>query len=312
MLDISYFDGKVKKAEAKNLKKLKSKQLWIDITNITKEESELLKQHFDLHPLTIEDLLSSRVRVKIEEFPSYMFAVFYGVKKENFSMIELDFILGKNFIISSHKPEIKSITDLKSDEKRMGYLFNRGNDFLFHALLDKEIDNFGPVLEKTYGEIENIEKEILMNPVPELLHKILVLKRHIMVIRKYTFPQREKISLLTRQAYSYISKKSLPYFRDLYDHTILVSDSVDNYRESIVNTVEVYMSAVNNRMNEIMKTLSVIATIALPLTVISSIYGTNFINLPGSHSHFGFWWMMTIMFFISMFTLLFFKRRNWF
>ncbi len=312
MIDVFYFDGKAKRGSVKDLPKLKKKQLWIDITNLAKEESELISELFKLHPLTMEDLLSSRVRVKIEEFPEYLFCVFYGLKNGSFSVEELDFVLGKNYIISSHKNGIPSWEEYKKNPELLAPLFSRGNDFIFHALLDREVDNYAPVLERIDEEIEKVEKAVVENPTPDLLGRILAIKRHLLIIRKYTFPQREKISMLTRQPYQFISKRALPYFRDLYDHSILVSDSVENYREGIVNTVEIYMSAVNNRMNEIMKTLSVIATIALPLTVISSIYGTNFANLPGAGYHYGFWWMVVLMFFISFFTLLILKRRNWF
>ncbi|MFC2016498.1 magnesium/cobalt transporter CorA [Chloroflexota bacterium] len=313
MIELFYYDGTVKKGNAKDLEKLKDRQIWIDTTDITKEESELLKNTFELHPLTTEDLYTFNARIKVEEFSNYLFCVFYGVKKiKAVGLVEIDFILGQNFIITNHKTEIESCTNLKNDFGRIETLFKRGNEFIFHKLLDSEIDNYLPVLEYIDDQIEDIEEKVTENPRPELLTKILKLKRSIVQIKKITLPQREKISFIAKSNYKFISKKAVPYFRDIYDHAIRVSDTIDNYREAIGSTFDAYMSAVSNKMNEVMKVLSIIATIALPLTVISGIYGTNFQSLPGSNIIYGFWIMIFLMILMSLGIIYFFKRRGWF
>jgi magnesium transporter len=311
MIQIFYFDKKLKQAKVKDLPKLKNKKIWIDVTDITKEEAEILKKKFDLHPVTAEDLLNIITRIKVEEFPEYLFCIFYGIEK-NKDMIEIDFVLGENFIISNHRKPIPSIEDLKSSGNKIENLMNKGLDFVFHKLIDTEIDNFFPVMEKIDDQIESMEEEVTKTPKPEILSKILRLKRSLIQIKKITFPQREKIGQLAKNDYRFISKKSLPYFRDVYDHSIRVSDFIDNYREAVGNTFDVYMSAVSNNMNEVMKTLSIIATIALPLTVISGIYGTNFANLPGQHFYYGFWIMILAMIILSLSMIFYFKRRGWF
>jgi magnesium transporter len=214
--------------------------------------------------------------------------------------------------ISNHRKPIPSIEDLKSSGNKIENLMNKGLDFVFHKLIDTEIDNFFPVMEKIDDQIESMEEEVTKTPKPEILSKILRLKRSLIQIKKITFPQREKIGQLAKNDYRFISKKSLPYFRDVYDHSIRVSDFIDNYREAVGNTFDVYMSAVSNNMNEVMKTLSIIATIALPLTVISEIYGTNFANLPGQHFYYGFWIMILAMIILSLSMIFYFKRRGWF
>lgn len=313
MIEIFYFDKTVKKGTAKDLNKLKNKQLWIDSTNITKKEVDLIKETFSLHPLTAEDLYSSKVRVKVEEFPDYLFCVFYGIQKtKTIEMVELDFIIGKNFLITHHKKGIESYSLLKNSRERLKNLFRKGNDFLFHRLLDMEIDNYSPVLETVDDRIEAIEEKVTKHPKPELLTRVLKLKRLLVQVKKIVFPQREKISFLAKNEYRFLSKKSIPYFRDIYDHSIRVSDAVDNYREAISNTFDAYMSAVSNSMNEVMKVLSIIATIALPLTVISGIYGTNFAELPGSGFAYGFWVMILGMVLLSLFMVYYFKRKSWF
>ncbi|MFH1642251.1 MAG: magnesium/cobalt transporter CorA [Nanoarchaeota archaeon] len=313
MIEIYYIDKKIKKGNINELAKLKDKKIWVDITNISKQESILLGKTFNLHHLTIEDIFNSNVRIKIEEFPEYLFCVFYGIRKtKQIELLELDFLIGSNFIITNHKKDIGSYNELKKDGAMLESLFAKGNEFVFHKLLDMEIDNYFPILETIDDQIELIEEKVTQRPTPELLQKIFKLKRSVVLIKKATFPQREKISFLAKNEYKHISKKSLPYFRDIYDHAIRVSDAIDNYREAISNTFDVYMSAVSNNMNEVMKTLSIIATIALPLTVISGIYGTNFSVLPGQHFAFGFWVMIAFMIMMVLGMLYYFRRKNWF
>ncbi|MBU0460487.1 MAG: magnesium/cobalt transporter CorA [Nanoarchaeota archaeon] len=313
MIEIYYFDKTVKKGNLKDLDKLKNKKIWVDVSNISKEEAEILKDKFNLHHLTAEDLVNQRTRIKVEEFTDYLFCVFYGIKKEKaIELQEMDFIVGKNFIISNHKKEIVTFNELKNDLEKLRGLFEKGVEFIFHRLLDLEIDNFFPVLEEIDDQIETIEEDVAKRPKQELLQKVLKMKRKIVLIKKSALPQREKIGFLAKNDYKFISKEAIPYFRDIYDHAIRVSDSIDNYREAIGGTFDAYMSAVSNSMNEVMKTLSIIATIALPLGVISGIYGTNFAILPGQNFAYGFWMMLLGMFSVIGAMLIFFKKRGWF
>lgn len=311
MIEIFKFDDKVEKISLDVLKA--TDKVWIDMNNITLNESEKIKEKFNLHPLVAEDLLNSPIRVKVEEFEGYLFSIFYGIKNnKKIELIEIDFILGKNFIITNHKKQITSFEELKRNEEKLLGLMKKGPDFLFHRLLDKEVDNFFPILEKIDDNIEEIEERVTVSPKSKDLSEILALKREVVQIRKIGFQQREKISFLAKNDYDEISKKAIPYFRDVYDHMIRVSDMLDNYRELISNTFDAYMSAVSNNMNEVMKVLSIIATIALPLTVISGIYGTNFSILPGATNNYGFWLMVLAMIFTAMGMMFFFKKRNWF
>lgn len=313
MIDLFYYDKTVKKGVFEDLDKIKTHKIWIDVNDITKEEADLLEKSFNLHHLTSEDLINPNIRIKVEEFSDYLFCVFYGVRKEkSIELDEIDFIIGKNFIISNHKKEIATFRELKNNPEKLTHLFERGVDFVFHQLLDNEIDNFSPVLEEIDNQIELIEEEVTKKAKPELLQKILKMKRKIIIIKKSALPQREKISFLAKNEYKFISKKAIPYFRDIYDHAIRVSDSIDNYRESIGGTFDAYMSALSNNTNEVMKTLSIIATIALPLGIISGIFGTNFDILPLQHINFGFWVMISIMLFFAGCMVYFFRRRGWF
>jgi magnesium transporter len=312
MIEIFYYDDGLKKGNVEDIDKIKHKPIWVDITNINKSEQAIIKKNFRLHPLTIEDLYDFS-RVKIEEFNNYVFCVFFGVKKsKTIDLIELDFIIGRNFLITNHKTEVNSFNNLKNNKEKLSEIFERGIDFLFHNLLDNEIDNYFPVLEKIDDDIEEVEDEITIKAKPELLAKILKIKRTIVYIKKHVMPQREKILYLTKYNTKFISKEALPYFRDIYDHSIRVSDTIENYREAIGSTFDISISAVSNSLNEVMKILGIIATISLPLTIISSIYGTNFNVLPGSGSIYGFWMMISSMILIIIIIVFVFKKKKWF
>ncbi|MBR9691733.1 magnesium/cobalt transporter CorA [Candidatus Woesearchaeota archaeon] len=314
MLDIFYLDRTLKRADIKDLPRIQNRKLWIDATNITRKEAYLIKNSFQLHPVTEEDMFLSHGRIKIEEFPHYLFCTFYGLEKDGhkIELLPLDFIVGKNFIISTHKIRLTRFEALKKRPEVIELLLKKGSDILFHRLLDEEIDNFFPVLEELDDEIEKLDEELTHKVSSKLLGKILKTKKKIVEVKKITFPQREKISFLVRRNYKFLSERSQPYFRDVFDHAIWVSDVVENHREAIGSTFDTYMTAVSNQMNEVMKVLTIIATIAIPLTVVSGVYGTNFINLPGSKVANGFWIMMLIMGFMMVGMLIFFKERKWF
>lgn len=313
MIDLFYLEGGLKRADPKDLATLKDKKLWLDITAITKEEAEQLKTVLQLHPLTVEDLVKQNTRIKVEEFPDYLLCVFYGLRKNrSVELVELDIVINQTFLITNHLHEIPSFTRLKNAPDQLEPLLGKGPDFLLHKILDMEIDNFFPVLEELDDQIEQIEELVTKKPEPALLTRILQLKRKIVLIKKVVIPQREKLSFLAKNEYRFVTKKALPYFRDVYDHSIRVADTVDNYREAIGSTFDAYLSATSHHLNEIMKVLSIIATIALPLTVISGIYGTNFAILPGANVSYGFWIMVGIMVSLVVFMVTLFRRRGWF
>ncbi|MBI5398043.1 magnesium/cobalt transporter CorA [Candidatus Woesearchaeota archaeon] len=313
MIDIFIYDGTtIKKGKLKDLPGFKTNRHWIDLINPTKEEVDKLAEAYELHPLTAEDLLNVNTRVKIEDFPNYLVCVFYGITKNaGVELVEVDCVIGENFVISNHKDVLPSFEELKSVPDKLDHVMKKGTDFLFHRLLDHEIDNFFPVLQSIDDEIEPIENEALSNPRPELMRKILNLKRSLSQVKKITVPQREKIGNLAKEEHRFISKKAMPYFHDVYDHAIRIADTLDANREAVANTFEMYMSAVSNNTNDVMKMLSMIATIALPLTVISGIYGTNFQELPGQEFPHSFWIMVSIMFLLSITMLYYFKKKGW-
>lgn len=296
-----------------DLSQITSVPTWIDITDITQEEALELQQKFELHPLTVDDLSTSRTRIKVEQFPKYLFCVFYGVQKQKvLKTLEVDTILAKNLLITNHIGPIPAIEELQRDHKKLKYLLAKGADFLFYHLLDQAVDSFFLVLDGLDFEIEAAEKSITKRVSSVVLAKITLLRKRVIYLKKITIALREKISLLTKGDTPFISKKVIPYFRDIHNNSIRIFEAIENYRESVSTVSELYLSTVSNNTNEVMKVLSVIATTALPLTVISGIYGTNFQWLPGASTSYGFWIMIAVMVGVMGSMLFYFKRRGWF
>lgn len=312
MFTVSHFiDGHVTTTD--HLEDPIQHRLWVDVTNLTKAEASVLQEKFGLHPLTVEDLLNARTRIKVEQFNNYLFCVFYALKKDKgIRPAEIDFVVNRDFVITSHKGQVQFIKDIQDNKEMLEKTFAKGLDFLFHHILDEGIDTFFPVLENMDRNIEQVELMITKRVSPEVLRRIMDLKREVVDIKRFTLPQREKVSLLTKNEYEQISRRALPYFRDIYDHSVRVYEAIENYRESIATTYDLYMSTMSNNMNDIMKVLSIIATIALPLTVLSGIFGTNFAILPGASSRYGFWIMILMMVGITGSLIIYFRHRGWF
>ncbi|MDO8481405.1 MAG: magnesium/cobalt transporter CorA [Nanoarchaeota archaeon] len=312
MLEIFQYDGGVKRIQIGEIDR--SKTVWVDMTDVTIEELAQVKEMFLLHPLTEEDIQMMDVRIKVEEFPDYLFCVFYGIAKagEKVRMVELDTVVGKNFVITSHKQPLVGTTELKNNTQRLESLFQKGPDFIFHRILDVEIDHYFPILEQMEDEIDRLEEEVTRKAEPPLLSKILMLKRELIPIRKYVFQQKDKLSYIAKNEYAFISRRAVPYFRDVHDHTIRVHDSIENYKEALSGAFKVYMSMMSNHMNEIMKTLTIMTTLSLPIMAVSSIYGMNFAHLPGEEQPWGFWYVVLVMLACLVITLVFFKKRKWF
>ncbi|MBI2146185.1 magnesium/cobalt transporter CorA [Candidatus Woesearchaeota archaeon] len=287
--------------------------LWIDATNLTKAEAALLQEKFGLHPLTIEDLLHARTRIKVEQFNNYLFCVFYALKKDHgIRPAEIDFVVSRKYIITSHLGMLQFIKEIQENHEKLEKTFVRGMDFLFHHILDVSIDTFFPVLEYLDRDIEQVDEMITKKASPEALERIMELKKGVVDIKRVALPQREKVSLLTKNEHEQISRRALPYFRDLYDHSVRVYETIENCRESVSASYDLYMSTMSHNMNEVMKVLSIMATIALPLTVLSGIFGTNFAVLPGASSRYGFWIMIVIMVGMVGSMIIYFRRRGWF
>ena len=276
---------------------------------------ETLGKCFDLHPLTLEDIVNTSQRLKIEEFPSYVFIVLKMVafnKASNKVEIEhVSLILGENYVISFLEEEdiFNGVRDRIRSAK--GLIRSMKSDYLAYSLMDAVVDHYFVAVEHIGDRIEDIDDQILAEPKPEDINEIHRLKRDILSLRKAVWPLREEIGRLEKSASSIIGPETKVFWRDLYDHTIQIIDMVETYRDILGGVHDTYLSSISNRMNEVMKVLTIIATIFIPLTFIVGVYGMNFEHMPELKWPLGYYMIWGVMLAIGIGLLVYFKMRKW-
>ncbi|HEY9750311.1 MAG TPA: magnesium/cobalt transporter CorA [Allocoleopsis sp.] len=298
---------------------------WVDVKGLGSEDVlQRLGHVFNLHPLVLEDIVNVPQRPKVEEYTDQLLIVARMVTLEadglGFISEQVSFILGQHYLLTvQEEPEHDSFGPVRERIRcNKGIIRKQKSDYLTYALLDSIIDGFFPVLE-AYGErIEDLEDEVVSNPTRQTLEKIHGLKRELLTLRRSIWPQRDAINMLIRDGSDLISHDVQIYLRDCYDHAVQVLDMVETYRELASSLMDVYLSSVSNRMNEIMKTLTVISAIFIPLTFVAGIYGMNFNtetspwNMPELNWYWGYPLCLAAMVVITVSLCAFFWRRGWF
>jgi len=296
-----------------NLSKMKNRKIWIDLKEPSDTELELLQKKLKLHPTTIEDLKAHNSRTKIEEFPNYLSVVISDIVREKgeLEQSEIDIIVGKNYIITTSEKEIIELEDLKRKRRKFSRLLFDGSDALLYYILDSVMNHYPPILEEIDDDIDKLEISVTHSTDRKVLNRILEVRGKIILVRKLIHPQRQKMGFLTKGDYRFIRKEKLPYFRDLYDDTFRLSEGIESAREEINSVYDIYMSAISYNTNEVMKVLSIAATILLPLTFVTGIFGMNFKFMPWLTDVHGFWLTMIIMAAMAFFLIMFFKKQKW-
>ncbi len=291
---------------------------WVNIDGLHDiEVMEKIGKHFGLHPLVLEDILNTDQRPKTEDFDDYIFVVLkmlcFDEDQEEVRAEQISIILGPNFVISFQEragdifdPIRERIRNAKGRIRKMGA------DYLAHALMDAIVDNYFMVLEKLGEKIEGMEEELVSNPRPETLQTMHNLKREMIFLRKSVWPLREVVSRLERGESKLIKDSTGIYLRDVYDHTIQVIDTIETFRDMLSGMLDIYLSSISNRMNQVMKVLTIIATIFIPLTFVAGIYGMNFEYMPELKWHWfypkAFW---LVMIGVAGVMLFYFRRKKW-
>lgn len=319
MIELSFFRKKLVKTtkvtEKLILSCLRSKKpFWMDMTGYHPKEIELLRRIFKIHHLTIEDCTHGGTRPKVDQFLHHDYLVFYSIKGNHRSTItlpQLNFFIGKNFLISLHKENLPSTDQLKRDEGLCKELLPKGPDYLLHYIIDVEVDHYFVVLEKFEQELDRLQDHVLEDSRPGSLQKLFHIKKQITQLKRLLTPERNLISTLMQPQIRYISDAMDLYFRDVEEHLIHFDDRIDTDRDIITTVIDLHVSVTSNKLNEIMKVLTVIATIMLPLTVIVGIYGMNFKYMPELGWKYGYFGVLTIMALVAIFMLSWFKRRKW-
>jgi len=298
---------------------------WVDVLGLGSEEVLLrLGKVFKLHPLVLEDIVNVPQRPKVEDYEDHLVIITQMVllkeQGSSFWSEQVSFVLGKHYLLTVQEEPKRDCFQPVRDRIRTGKgtIRKQGADYLAYTLLDAIMDGFFPVLE-TYGErIEELEEEVVTNPTRQTLEKIYRVRRELLALRRAIWPQRDAINALIRDGSDLISPEVRVYLRDCYDHAVQVMDLVETYRELASGLMDVYLSSVGNRMNEIMKFLTVMSSIFIPLTFIAGIYGMNFNtdksawNMPELNWYWGYPLCLAIMLAIAAGLVFFFWRRGWF
>ena len=289
---------------------------WINIDGLHQIEIiEKMGRHFNLHSLVLEDIVNTGQRPKMEDFEDYIFIVLkmlYYDQKGGIKTEQVSLILGPNFVISFQEQEGDVFNPIRDRiRKAKGRIRKMGADYLAYALMDTIVDNYFIILERLGEEIEDMEEELLTNPTTETLQKIHFLKREMILLRKSTWPLRELINGLERTESPLIQESTGVYLRDVYDHTIQVIDTVETFRDMISGMLDIYLSSISNKMNEVMKVLTIIATIFIPLTFLAGVYGMNFRYMPELEWHGGYFVVLLVMAAVGISMVGYFRRKKW-
>jgi len=295
----------------------KSSVTWLNIDGVHQPEIiEQVGKNFGMHPLVLEDIANTGQRPKMEDFDEYIFVVLRMLRfdeKENETKTEqISVVLGRDFVVSFQEMEgdvFDAIRERLRNNK--GRIRKLGADYLAYSLIDAVVDNYFMILENLGETIEDIEDKLVTNPTSETLRTIHDLKREMVFLRKSVWPLREVINRLERSESPLINKSTFVYLRDVYDHTIQVIDAVETFRDMLSGMLDIYLSSVSNRMNEVMKVLTVIATIFIPLTFVAGIYGMNFRYMPELEQVWSYPAVLTLMFIVAMLMVVYFRRKKW-
>ncbi len=291
---------------------------WINIDGV--HDVELIAQLgklFGIHPLSLEDSVNTGQRPKFEEFETYLCVVlkmlYYDPDSENVCSEQLGFMVGDTFVLSFQERKgdvFDSVRErIRSDRGRIRKM---GADYLLYVLIDAIVDNYFIILERFGDRLEELEEVLLADPNPATLREIHGLKRELLFMRRAVWPLREVIGGLQRLESSLIRDTTLMFLRDVYDHTIQVIDTVETFRDMVSGMLDIYLSSVSNRMNEVMKVLTIIATIFIPITFIAGIYGMNFKYMPELEWPFGYALVWGVILAVTATMVVFFKKKDWF
>jgi len=289
--------------------------VWINVSGIHNTEviSEIGKC-FDLHPLLLEDIVNTDQRPKMEDYGDYIFIVMKMLysNEKGINSEQISLVLGSNFVISFQETEGDVFGTIRERIRSgKGRTRELGSDFLTYSLIDAIVDNYFGILEKVGERVEYLEEDLVREPNPATLQSIHKMKREMIFLRKSVWPLREVISGMTRSESRLISKNTDIYLRDVYDHTIQVIDTIETFRDMLSGMIDLYLSSISNRMNEIMKILTIIGTIFIPLTFITGLYGMNFSFMPELEWELGYPLALLIMAIVSVIMLGYFRRKKW-
>ena len=290
--------------------------VWVDLDQPTPQEARLLTDVFHIHDLAIEDALAEIHHPKIESYGDYLYLILHGIdfraSEHEFRTQDVDFFLGERFLVTVHPGVSRSLGRINDVCTRNARVLGEGPAALLHRIIDALVDNYRPEVDKLQDRLDQLEKEVFERPKPQLARRILDIKRDVSSLRRVVQPQRDAVGRLARREFAIINESLSYRFRDVYDHLVRLTDESLFFGDRITSLLDAHLSTVSNQLNSVMKILTVIATIFMPLTFITGLYGMN-VTLP----HFGlgetavFWALLFLMMTVSTGMLIFFRIRKW-
>lgn len=288
---------------------------WLDLEGPPHEGAPLLAQHFPFHPLALEDCEHNNTQPKLEEYPDHLFlllhALNFNVEHYILDHLGIGIFLGASYVVTVHDQPMRSVTAVREVLDKGGKLLNLGVDRVAHAIIDRFVDHYFDAIDSLDERLEELEQRIFCNQTEGILEPVFDTKKQLLAMRRMVAPQREILTLLMSHDFPVIQASSLPYFRDILDHIYRINERIEMNRDLLTGALEIHLTQLSNRMGAVMKTLSIIATIMLPLTFITGVFGMNFKFMPALESPASFWVLLGFMATLSGVLLYIFARKKW-
>ena len=295
--------------------------VWVDFIVKTREDlkiaEEILLKTFRFHHLSVEDCREERNQPKVDKFPDYFFFIVHGIKSEtntaNFVTKELDGYLGKNFVVTYRNEEFRSIDNVKRNIENNSRIFKRGASYVLHQILDQLVDLYMPLVDDFDVVINELEDRVFLKETNnEMLEEIMDLRRSVARLKRISSRQLDVLYRISHGEFDEIPENILPFYRDVHDHLLRISDLAESYRDLVSSLFDIYFSVTANKTNDVMKVLTIFSATMLPLSLVAGIYGMNFQNMPELHSRYGYYFALILMGIIAGGLLIYFWRKGWF
>jgi magnesium transporter len=292
-------------------------RIWLDLENADDKQLAEIARWFGISPLTLEDLIEQGQRAKLEEGETYYYLVMHSLEfdaaTDTISTPELDIVFNEHFLLTAHNAPMPFMAHLKAHQLNELRPLRRGIDFLLHAVTDALVDSYFPVLDQLDEVFDKLENKVIAHPTQAVQRRLFKLKRGLAQLRHVISPQIEQFNRLGGRIFHIVSDEASLYFRDVHDHLVRIFEVIDSYRDLMSSLLDAYLSTVSNQLNEVMKRLTIIATIFMPITFITGVFGQNFAHAPQVEHDTGylFWYVLAFMLAITIAQLLYFRWKRW-
>ena len=288
--------------------------VWVDVLQPDAPEAAFLRDQLGFHPLAVEDCIRGRQRSKLERYPGYFFLVMYAARvnreRARVALTELHTFIGERYIVTVHDHKVPEVSEVLARWRGAPDRY-RSVGALAHAMMDSVVDNYIPVLNHFAERAERIENAVFENPDENSMQQILVLRRELAAMRRVVAPARDILSTLLRRDLPFLSPDLVPYFQDVYDHTVRETEEIDTLRDALSTTLDAHLSASSHQLNQTVRTMTAWSIILMSMAVVAGIYGMNFDVMPELHWRYGYAWALAFMFSVGGALLFFFRRRTW-